>query len=152
MVPSKAGMFRSILETSGSSVESRLEVSEIRGKGINSRGLKWASGARDQLERLRNIEPGRFGGSVWNQRQPRISSLGNCVYNVFLGLSVLFHWLISPSYASSTLSWSLAAFTWSFLSEEVLLLWQNLFVSFMCNSTFSRHWPPPLLPWDNISW
>lgn len=38
MVPSKTGMFRSILETSGSGVESRLEGRGVRGKETNSWG------------------------------------------------------------------------------------------------------------------
>lgn len=40
MVTSNTCMFRSILETSGISVENRLEVREISSKKINSWGLK----------------------------------------------------------------------------------------------------------------
>lgn len=64
IVPSNGGVFHSALETSGSSVESRLEVRETRGKGINCWGLNGASGTGDGLERLRNTEPGRPGSSV----------------------------------------------------------------------------------------
>lgn len=35
IVPSNGGVFQSTLETCGGSVESRLEVRETRGKGIN---------------------------------------------------------------------------------------------------------------------
>ena len=64
IVPSNGGMLQSTLETYGSSVESRLEVRETRGKGIHCWGLNGASGTRDGLERLWNTEPGRSGNSV----------------------------------------------------------------------------------------
>ena len=71
--------------------------------------------------------------SVWSQRQLKISSLENWTLNSF------------PSHCLGHCSF--------YMVFNVLLLWQNLFVSCMCSSTFLRHQPSPsLLPQDDSSW